>query len=108
MSLNRVPAGTRPVNVAWLMTMGLVTRKSSAVSVLSVPIVGGLESVAILPSGLPVEKKNGSADACESIKSEAIAPRVYLFVIKAAAVDRRGAWIVFTFFIIINFSLQVF
>ena len=43
--------------------MHSVKTKSSAVSVCSWPPVLGRESVAIRPSGSPVEKENDSADA---------------------------------------------
>ena len=67
--------GMRPVKVASVSTIELLTKKSSAVSVSVLPALGRRESVATFPSGLPVEKKKGSADAWEINSSEASAPR---------------------------------
>src|SRR6516165_6398789 len=44
------------------MVVGRVVRKSSAVSVSSLPVLAVRERVAIWPSGLPVVKKNGVPD----------------------------------------------
>ena len=58
MTLDRgVANGIRPVNVARSSTVQLVRVKSSAVSVWIFPGLATRDSVAILPSGLPVEKK---------------------------------------------------
>jgi hypothetical protein len=52
------------VNVALVIVVdGAVVTKSSAVSVSSLPGLAVRERVAILPSGLPVLKKNTSARA---------------------------------------------
>jgi len=58
-----VPSGISPVNVARSITVQLVRRKSSAVSVWIFPGLATRDKVAILPSGLPVEKKKEVATA---------------------------------------------
>src|ERR1051325_840237 len=68
------PRGSRPVNVASLMTALCVRVKSSAVSVWIFPALEGRESVAILPSGFPVEKEKEAAVAWDPAPSKA--PRV--------------------------------
>src|SRR6266481_1044895 len=57
------PEGIKPKMVAPLMTVVSVRIKSSAVSVSSLPPLGGWDSAPSRPSGLPVLKKNGAADA---------------------------------------------
>src|SRR5438045_6088329 len=52
---------SRPVKVALVIKVGLLRMKSSAVSVWIPAPLGGRESVASLPSGLPVLKENVSA-----------------------------------------------
>ena len=66
------PIGSRPVNVAELMTMDWVRMKSSAVSVWICPVLGGRDSVPIFPSGSPVEKEKEAAEACAANKSKAL------------------------------------
>ena len=58
------PPTSNPVNVALVIVVdGAVVTKSSAVSVSSLPVLAVRERVALRPSGLPVLKKNDSADA---------------------------------------------
>src|SRR4051794_20406212 len=71
MLLREAPAGSKPVNVAWLMTEVWVKTKSSAVSVWIFPLLAGRDSVPILPSGSPVEKENGAAVTCDPLPSKA-------------------------------------
>src|SRR5215475_1169944 len=51
----------KPVNVALVIVVGPVRTKSSADSISNLPALSGRVAVAILPSGLPVLKKNGVA-----------------------------------------------
>src|SRR5215471_924840 len=53
----------RPVNVALVILVGPVRTKSSAAWISNFPALSGRVAVAILPSGLPVLKKNGEAAA---------------------------------------------
>src|SRR5438874_1185743 len=62
------------------MTIEFVVLKSSAVSVWIPPALGGRETVAIFPSGLPVEKEKEPAEACPTSSSEARAPTAVLLV----------------------------
>src|SRR6185369_2289120 len=59
------------------------TKKSSAVSVWILPGLDARERVAIFPSGSPVEKEKEAADACNTSRSKASAPRMILFVGRA-------------------------
>jgi len=58
---------TKPVNVALVIFVSVVKAKSSADSIsfdgCPEGAVSGRDAVAIFPSGVPVLKKNGSADA---------------------------------------------
>src|ERR1044071_5432517 len=71
--------------------------KSSAVSVCSLPALGGRDSVAIFPSGSPVEKENEAAEVCHPSRSAAPAvetrPRTTALKqcvpVKPAGVERR-------------------
>jgi hypothetical protein len=58
-----VPVGSNPVKVAPLMSTHSLRTKSSAVSVSDSPALAGPDSVAIFPSGIPVEKEKVLADA---------------------------------------------
>src|ERR1043166_5773704 len=74
------PEGIKPVKVAALMTMDCVTTKSSAVSLWMLPGLEGVESVAIFPSGAPVEKEKVAAEAWAAVwrKTSAIAAVVFV------------------------------
>src|SRR5215813_13256515 len=61
----------RPVNVALVIVVGPVRTKSSADSISNFPALSGRVAVPILPSGLPVMKKNGDAAAGPARKSRA-------------------------------------
>src|SRR6516165_8375287 len=63
MSARDVPAGINPVMVACAIVVVSVRMKSSAVSVSSVPGLAGRDSAPSSPSGFPVLKKNGAAQA---------------------------------------------
>jgi hypothetical protein len=54
---------SKPVNVAWLITVCEVKSKSSADSISNLVALDGLDAVAIRPSGFPVLKEKGSAAA---------------------------------------------
>src|SRR5215470_6773320 len=56
-----VPVGTSPTTVAVVMLVVSVKGKSSAVSVSSLPRLGGWDSAPSRPSGEPVLKEKGSA-----------------------------------------------
>src|SRR5512143_1971883 len=58
-----VPDGITPAMVACAMVVVPVRMKSSAVSVSRWPVLAGWDNVPSSPSGLPVLKKNGSAQA---------------------------------------------
>src|SRR5881394_3321435 len=95
------------------MTIDCATTKSSAVSVWLLPALAGRERVATFPSGSPVEKEKGAAEAPATSSSSANAPAVVLLV--ESAVQRRAgvSLIVFVFFIIMFlmvclFSLLIF
>ena len=74
------------------MTTQFVTVKSSAVSVWIFPGLGGRESVAILPSGLPVEKEKEAAEAGDASKSKVIkaVPRTRTTVLAAFVLTKQG------------------
>jgi hypothetical protein len=57
-----VPTGTPPKIVACVITVLVVRKKSSAVSVSAFPALGRRESAPNRPLGLPVEKKNVDAN----------------------------------------------
>jgi hypothetical protein len=57
-----VPTGTPPKIVACVITVVVVRKKSSAVSVSGFPALGRRESAPSRPLGLPVEKKNVDAN----------------------------------------------
>src|SRR5689334_7747779 len=90
------PEGIRPTNVAWVTTTELLTTKSSAVSVCWLPGAAGRERVAIFPSGSPVEKKKGAADAREATRKEASAPSVA----RRGRMSRGVAGALFVFFVL--------
>src|SRR5678815_1721387 len=75
-----VPSGINPKIVALLMLVVWVRAKSSAVSVSSVPAPAGWDSAPRRPSGSPVLKKKGSAQA--GVASPTVA---------AMRLTRRGA-----------------
>src|SRR5262245_39811621 len=58
-----LPPVSRPVKVAPVIEVWEVRPKSSPVSISNFPALSGRAAVAILPSGLPVLKKNASATA---------------------------------------------
>src|SRR5215467_12400690 len=57
------PPVSNPTNVALLITVSEVKKKSSPVSISNFPADEGRDAVAILPSGSPVLKMKGSAAA---------------------------------------------
>src|SRR6476659_8969210 len=63
MSDSAAPVGRSPVNVALVSCVGEVRTKSSADSISMLPAELGREAVAAMPSGIPVVKKKGSANA---------------------------------------------
>ena len=63
MSARDVPDGINPVMVACAIVVVSVRMKSSAVSVSSAPGLAGRDSAPSSPSGFPVLKKNGAAQA---------------------------------------------
>src|SRR5512143_2576964 len=58
-----VPDGITPAMVACAMVVVPVRMKSSAVSVSRWPVLAGWDNAPSSPSGVPVLKKNGSAQA---------------------------------------------
>src|SRR6185503_13723952 len=87
------------------MTTACVARKSSAVSVWILPGLDGRESVAIFPSGSPVEKIKEAAEACEASRSKASAPAVVLLAERAANTNfpsRRRAGVSFIDFVLFS------
>ena len=67
---NDAPAGIKPVNVAWLISVLVSRMKSSAVSVWMPAELGTRASVAIFPSGLPVVNEKTVAEACVTRHSD--------------------------------------
>jgi hypothetical protein len=62
---NGVPLGSSPVKLAPVNVVESVTTKSSAASISLLAPLDGRDPSAILPSVLPVEKKNDDASAEE-------------------------------------------
>ena len=60
------------MNVASLMSVVSGRMKSSAVSVWIRPGLGGRDNVPIFPSGSPVEKEKGAAEACAASRNKVI------------------------------------
>src|ERR1043165_7011208 len=92
------------------MTTVCVTTKSSAVSVWILPGLAGRESVAIFPSGSPVEKEKEAAFALAIRQSSSSAPRDVLLAESSAKPSRPirrhvGAsfCVIFLLFIIVCF-----
>src|SRR5437762_9561487 len=90
MPASDAPKGSRPVKVAWLMSVVSVRMKSSVVSVWILPGLDGRESVAIFPSGAPVEKEKEAADAREASGSKARATTEVLWAESAANPNSRN------------------
>src|SRR5262249_49900393 len=73
-----LPPVSRPVKVAPVIEVWAVRAKSSPVSISNFPALSGRAAVAILPSGLPVLKKNESAAAGNGITTAAKASAAIL------------------------------
>src|SRR5215471_1842328 len=90
------------------MTTACVTAKSSAVSVWILPTLDGRESVAIFPSGSPVEKEKEAADARETRRSKASAPTAVLPAESAPDKNRTGRSIAGRSFIVFGLFRSFF
>jgi hypothetical protein len=86
------PIGSNPVKVAWLMSTQSSRRKSSAVSVWTSPALAGRDSVPINPSGAPVEKEKGLADARGGSRTKAsiVKPKTSLAAVAAFFLIKLG------------------
>src|SRR5262245_17008883 len=73
MLLVDAPNGIRPVKAAPVISVCWVSTKSSPASISNFPGLSGRTAVAILPSGLPVLKRNVSAAAGNGISTAASA-----------------------------------
>src|SRR5574340_1125401 len=71
MSSGDAPPLSSPVKVADWIAVVLPSTKSSADSISNFPAVSGREAVAILPSGSPVLKKKGVAEASPTHSTDA-------------------------------------